>query len=291
MTDRRLFVSWSMDCETVQEESSATGGAADWVVAERAMRGYVQSLTARGQRVTLFLVPRLAEARPQVVRDLVAGGAEPGLHVHPQTSDLGYEAHLGQLPLATQRLLIEQGRDRVAAVAGSAPTSFRSGCLSGSWEIFPMLLELGFMQGSTTMPGRNLPAVGAVWVNDPPFANWREGGFGRRFLELPVGGALEELGPHREAPCSPRHLRLEYEGIAEWGPGLIREYVRRQVELGWWLKSLGVMTHNTRCYDDPAEPARRNLELIADAIEATAEEFGLEVVPATLAEVRAATTR
>ena len=291
MTDRRLFVSWSMDCETVQEESQATGGSADWATAERAMRGYVERLSARGQRVTLFLVPRLAEALAGVVRDLIAGGAEPGLHIHPQTTALGYEAHLAQLPLETQRLLIEQGRARVAAVAGRAPTSFRSGCLSGSWEIFSMLAELGFTQGSTTMPGRNLPAVGAVWVNDTPFANWREGGFGQRFLELPVGVALDEVGPHREAPCSPRHLRLEYEGIADWGPGLIREYVRRQIELGWWLKSLGVMTHNTRCYDDPADPARRDLELIADAVEATAQEFGLEVVPATLSEVCAATTR
>ncbi len=276
MTDRRLFVSWNMDCETVQEESQATGGSADWATAERAMRGYVERLVERGQRVTLFLVPRLAEALPEVVRDLIAAGAEPGLHIHPQTTDLGYDAHLGQLPLETQRLLLQQGRDRVAAVAGRAPTSFRSGCISESWEIFPMLLELGFTQGSTTLPGRNLPSVAAVCVNDTPFANWREGGFGRRFLELPVGVALDEVGPHREAPCSPRHLRLEYEGIADWGPGLIREYVRRQVELGWWLKSLGVMTHNTRCYDDPAEPARRNLELIADAIEATAEEFGNE---------------
>ena len=39
---------------------------------------------------------------------------------------------------------------------------------------------------------------------------------------------------------------------------------------------------------EPADPYRRNLELIADAIEATAREFGLSLQAATLAEVRAA---
>ena len=111
-------------------------------------------------------------------------------------------------------------------------------------------------------------------------------GTGQRFLEMPTAAALDQVGPHREAPCDPNHLRLEREGIAEWGPGLIREYIRYQVEHDWWLKSVVVMTHDTRNYDDPTDEYRRNLELIADAIEATADEFSLQVAPATLAEVR-----
>jgi hypothetical protein len=287
VTDRRLFVTWTMDCETVQAESPATGGAETWELAERAMRGYVESLAARGHKATLFLIPRLAEGLPEVVRELGAAGADLGLHLHPQTTDLGYDRHLGQLPAETQRRLLEQGRDRVAAVTGQAPTSFRPGCFSGTWETFPILLDLGFTQGSVMLPGRNSPAVGAVWVNEVPVAQWREGRLGQRFLELPTAAALSQIGPHREAPCDPDHLRLERDGIANWGPELIREYVRWQVEHDWWLKSVVVMTHDTRCYDDPADPYRRNLELIADALEAAAAEFDLELRPATLADVRA----
>lgn len=288
MSAARLFVTWTMDCETIQEESPVTGGPATWELAERAMRGYVESLAARGHRTTLFLIPRLAEGLPGVVCELGAAGADLGLHMHPQTTDLGCDRHLGQLPPHRQRELLQQGRDRVAAVTGQAPTSYRSGCFSATWETFPLLTNLGFTQGSVTLPGRNSPAVGAVWANDVPFAHWRPGGAGRRFLELPTAAAPDDTGPHREAPCDPRHLRLERDGLADWGPGLVREVVRRQVEHDWWLKSVVVMTHNTRCYDDPTDPYRRNLELIAEAIMATAEECGLELTPATLAEVRAA---
>jgi peptidoglycan/xylan/chitin deacetylase (PgdA/CDA1 family) len=285
---RRLFVTWTMDCETIQEESAATGGPATWELAARSMRGYVEALAARGQRATLFLIPRLAEGLPEVVRDLGAAGADLGLHMHPQTTDFGYSEHLGLLPAATQRTLLAKGRDRVAAVTGQAPTSYRSGCFSATWETFPILTDLGFTQGSVTLPGRNQPGLGAVWANDPPCAHWRGGAAGRAFLELPTAAALDEIGPHREAPCDPRHLRLERDGLADWGPGLIRDLVRWQIEHDWWLKSVVVMTHNTRCYDDPNDPYRRNLELIADAIAATAQDFGLELTPATLAQVRAA---
>ena len=41
--------------------------------------------------------------------------------------------------------------------------------------------------------------------------------------------------------------------------------------------------------DDPQDPYRRNLELIADATGAAAAEFGLEPVHATQAEVHAST--
>lgn len=286
MGGAELFVSWTMDCETIGDESPATGGPATWELAERSMCGYVEALAARGHRTTLFLIPRLAEGLPEVVRELGAAGADLGLHMHPQTTDFGYDAHLGQLPALTQHLLLQQGRDRVAAVIGHAPTSYRSGCFSATWETFPILLDLGFTQGSVMLPGRNNPGVGAVWANDVPFAHWRQGRAGQAFLEMPTAAALDQVGPHREAPCDPKHIRLEREGISEWGPGLIREYIRYQVEHDWWLKSVVVMTHDTRNYDDPTDEYRRNLELIADAIEATADEFSLQVAPATLAEVR-----
>jgi peptidoglycan/xylan/chitin deacetylase (PgdA/CDA1 family) len=288
MPDQRLFVTWTMDCETIQPEIMATGGPESWDLAERSMRGYVAALAARGHKTTLFLIPRLAEALPEVVRDLGAAGADLGMHLHPQTSDLGYDCHLSQLPPETQRALLQQGRDRVATITGQAPTSFRPGCFSASWETFLILADLGFTQGSVMLPGRNSPAVGAVWVNETPFAQWKAGPGETRFLELPTAAALNQIGPHRQAPCDPDHLRLEREGIADWGPGLIRDYVRYQVEHDWWLKSVVVMTHDTRYYDDPADPYRRNLELIADALAAAAEEFDLALTPATLAEVREA---
>lgn len=147
-------------------------------------------------------------------------------------------------------------------------------------------MDLGFTQGSVMLPGRNSPKVGAVWANEVPFAQWREGKSGARFLEMPTTSLPSEVGPHREAPCDPAHLRLERDGITEWGAEVIRESVRLQVERDWWLKSIVVMTHDTRCYDDPHDPFRRNLEFIVETIGAVADEFSLQVAPVTLAEMR-----
>ncbi|MEN6545818.1 MAG: polysaccharide deacetylase family protein [Armatimonadia bacterium] len=275
-----LYVMWTMDCEAVQHESMATGGVADWGLSERAMRGYVEALSARGQQVTLFVTPRLAEKQAPVVLDLIAAGAEPGLHLHPQTIDLGYTRHLGQLPPPIQRNLLRVSLDRVERAIGRRPTSFRPGCLSATRETLDLLVELGFTQGNLTLPGRNLPDLAALWANADPFANRPVPGF----LELPITVHLDDLNSQGHAG-DPRHLRLERDDIAAWAPDLIRRYLQRQMELALPLKTLHVMTHNTRDYAAPADPARQSLEAVADLITAAAAEVGLQVQPIAMRDL------
>lgn len=291
MTDSRLFVTWTMDCEPIDAEV-CTGGPEDWALSERAMRGYVDALADRGHRATLFVIPRTAEVQADVLADLREAGAEIGMHMHPQTTDYGVDAHLGALPADRQRDLLESGRDRIAAALGEAPRAFRPGCFSASDDTFAILADLGFTHGSVSLPGRWLPDFAARWTDAVPFAHWAaaedrlsEGAL--PFLEMPTAVDLREVaGPKTEAGDATQ-LRLERPGIEDWGPDLIRRHLRAQIDEDWWLKSLVVMTHNTREYGDPDEPARQALEAVADAIEAAADEAGLKVVPATLAEVRA----
>lgn len=288
-----LYVTWTMDCEGIQELSTATGGPATWELSERAMRGYVDSLASHGHRATLFLTPLVAEQQAAVVRDLRDQGAEPGMHLHPQTADFGLDRHLGQLVDDMQELLLREGQARVAEAVGTAPTSFRPGCFSASDDTYPILADLGFTAGSVSLPGRNLPEVGAVWPGAEPFAHWADGDHRCRtgdlpFLEMPscVDLADVERGPHVTGDAC--HLRLEREGILDWGPAILREHVLRQLELDWWLKSIVIMTHNTREYGSEEEPARQALECLVGALEDMATEFGLQIRPATLGEIRAA---
>ncbi len=292
MTDDRLFVSWTMDCEPIAAEVPS-GGPADWPLSERAMRGYVEALAGRGHRATLFLIPRTGEMQADVVAELRAQGAEPGMHMHPQTSDYAVDAHLGELPAQRQRELLQSGRDRLAAALGEPPRAFRPGCFSASDATFGILAELGFTHGSVSLPGRHLPAMAARWAGAEPFAHWacaedRLAAGDLPFLELPTAVELRDVAGPRSGGGDARHLRLERPEIEQWASDLIRRHLRRQIERDWWLKSIVVMTHNTREYADPDEPARRGLEAIADAIDAAAAELGLTVVPATLAEIRAA---
>jgi len=292
MGDDRLFVSWTMDCEPIAPEVP-TGGPADWALSERAMRGYVSALADRGHRATLFLIPRTGEMQAQIVAELRAQGAEAGMHMHPQTIDYAVDAHLGALPADRQRELLQSGRDRLAAALGDPPCAFRPGCFSASDATFGILAELGFTHGSVSLPGRHLPDYAARWVDAEPFAHWasaddRLAAGDLPFLELPTTVELGDVAGPRGGTGDARHLRLERPEIERWAPDLIRRSLRRQIERDWWLKSIVVMTHNTREYGDPAEPARRGLEAVADAIRAAAGEFGLTVVPATLAQIRAA---
>lgn len=276
-----LYVTWTMDCEAVQPESTATGGPEDWTLSERAMRGYVEALAAHGHKVTLFLTPRVAEKQAGLALELAAAGAELGMHLHPQTVDFGFSDHLGKLPALVQRNLLRGARDRITRAVGHSPTSFRPGCFSSTADTFDLLVELGFRQGSVTLPGRNIPDLAALWADALPFANRPT----PDFLELPTAAALDDLGHAGDKVFDPRHLRIERDGIGDWGPELVSRYVSRQVGLDLPLKALVVMTHNTRFYDDPNDTYRQNLEALVRTIAAAAREAGLAVQGATLAEV------
>ncbi|MGD9496943.1 MAG: polysaccharide deacetylase family protein [Armatimonadota bacterium] len=294
MGSEPLYVTWTMDCEPIAAEVE-TGGPADWGLSERAMCGYVAALAARGHRATLFVIPRTGEAQADVLCALAEQGAELGMHMHPQTADYGLGAHLGELPPDTQRELLRTGRDRLAGALGVTPLAFRPGCFSASDETFGLLVEQGFTHGSVSLPGRNMPERGAQWVGAPPFAHWASAGSrleaGRLpLLELPTAVDLRDVAGPQEGSDA-RHLRLERPGVAQWGPELIARHLQRQVSKGWWVKSIVVMTHNTRDYGDPDEPARQALEAVADAIDAAAGRLGLTVTPATLGEVRAAAAK
>jgi hypothetical protein len=225
------------------------------------------------------------------VRGLQAQGAEAGMHLHPQTADFRRNGHLGQLPAEEQEVLLHQARDRITAAVGTTPTSYRSGCFSASDATFPILADLGFTAGSVSLPGRNLPDLGAVWPGAEPFAHWANAGDRGEigdlpFLEMPTATDLADVEREADVIGDAQHLRLEREGILDWGPGLLRDYVQEQIELGWWLKTLVIMTHNTREYGREDESARQALECLIVAIDETAAEFGLEMKPATLGEIR-----
>lgn len=291
LADNSVFVTWTMDCEQIRAESEATGGPDDWDLSERAMRGYVEALAAHGHRVTLFLTPRVAEQQADIVLDLAARGAEPGMHLHPQTTDFGQDAHLGQLSAEVQRELLTRGRDRIAAALGDSPTAFRPGCFSASDDTFPILADLGFTHGSVSLPGRNLPDVGAVWTAAVPFAH-RASATDRcaagdlPFVEIPSAVDLRDVDGPDSGTGDARHVRLERDGCAEWAGELISRYLGRQVEVQLPVKSLVVMTHNTRRYDDPQDQYRQTLEAVVEAIEQAVEVVGLKLQPATLAEVQ-----
>ncbi|MCD6361006.1 MAG: hypothetical protein J7M38_09080, partial [Armatimonadetes bacterium] len=142
----------------------------------------------------------------------------------------------------------------------------------------------------TPLPGRVMPDYAAVWPGAEPFVH-RAGAASRLragdlpLLVCPTAVDLACVDGEGAPPLEAPHLRLERDGILQWGPPLIEAHLQRQVELELPIKSLVVMTHNTRDYGDPAEPARQALDGIAAAITASADRLGLVIRPVTLAEL------
>ncbi len=291
MNDKRVFVCFTMDCETLQGRAGA-GGPADWKLAEQAMRGYVEYLADRGYSATLFLVPETAEVLSHVAQDLAAAGADIGSHMHPQDADVGYDGYLGEFDYDTQWQILGRARDRFAQAIGFAPTSFRPGNFSANNHTFSVLVDLGYRQGSVSLPGRQIAKIAARWDGAEPFAHWANGNDYKRagnldFLELPCTAHPQDASHPREG-VDPRHLRLERDDFCEYGRQIVEQSLDMQIANNHPLKVIVAMTHNTRDYGNPAEPARQHLQWLLDTIEQAAAARGLELVPATLARIRAA---
>jgi hypothetical protein len=282
------YVTFTMDCETIDVESP-TGGPEDWDLARRAIVGYAEALRARGHCVTTFCVPRVAEVLAEALRDLTAEDVEIGMHYHPQTTDCGYDCYLGECSAEQQHGMLGDGMTRVAEAVGEQPRSFRPGNFSANDETLGVLADLGFRQGSVSLPGRVRPDFAAMW-GDAPFFPHRASASDRNqigdldFWEFPVCADLkrahcgDELGDNL-------HLRIEARGFVEWSGDLLDRYVAAMVEADWQPKAVVVMTHNTQYYDDPGNPAREALELTCDRLEETLAHHRLAMQPATLAQI------
>jgi len=284
------YVTFTMDCETIGAESPP-GGPADFALAERAVTGYVEALRRRGQAVTLFPVPRLAEVQADILTDLQAEDCELGMHYHPQTIDCGYDGYIAELTAAEQEQMLTDGYRRITDALGTPPQSFRSGNFSASDSTFAVLTQIGFRQGSVSMPGRVLPQYAAEWPGAIPFAH-RASATDRLvagnldFWEMPTCTDVTQLQP-AQTPTDARHIRLETGGVTEWGPRILHRYVQAMVQQAWVPKVVVVMTHNTQEYGQPDCPARQALEQICDALEATIADFDLQMRPMTLADIGA----
>lgn len=291
MPDSRVYVCFTMDCETIQEHTPKTGGPADWELAVNAMRGYVEHLHGRGHRTTLFLIPEVAEVQRDMLLELAALGADLGSHYHPQVLDCGYDGFLGEFDYPLQRQMLGECRDRFQAALGFPPTSFRGGNFSASDHTFPILSELGYRQGSVSLPGRETSAIASWWAGAEPWAHWahetdrlRAGSL--PFLELPCTAHPDDLDQEVE-PAVARHLRIESPDVRQWAPEIVARNLDDQLRADHWMKTIIVMTHDTRRYADPDDQYRQTLEWLVELIEGAVADRGLELVPATLKELRA----
>lgn len=277
-----LSVLFTMDCEA-RKDLATEGGPETWDDARRSIGGFCEALAAHGFRPTLFVVPFAAEALAPFLRDMGRAGAELGLHFHPQ--DHGYPDYLGGFPADAQRRMLAEAVARWSEALGRAPASFRSGNFSANDATFPVLAELGFRQGSCSVPGRSFTRVRSNWAGAPMDA-YRAGAANRLvpgsldYVEVPVTADWEST---MWGGLTKLELRIEMVDARAHG-FTVRKNVERQKAAGAAHPYLCSLTHDIFDYSDPKEFRRAVLDGLVGEIRGCAAAQGLDLAGETLAD-------
>lgn len=277
---KKLYVMFTMDCESI--DSIATeGGPVDWAFSRRSMEGYVKVLNREGYAPTLFISPPNAEENASMLLDLHKSGAELALHVHPQ--DFGYCEYLGAYDHEAQVRIIGSAAEHWAEKIGFLPTSFRGGNLSANDATAGALCELGFRQGSLSVPGRSFTRVKSNWAG-APMNPWHMNKANRLlegdldFLEIPVTADWESV---MWGGLTKLELRIEMVDARAHG-FTIRKNVERQLKDQIEEPYLCILTHNIFDYSDPSEFRSQVLEGVIREIQGCAALHELTVAGLTL---------
>ena len=281
-----IFIIFTMDCERVRRYSPP-GGPETWELSERAIRGFSEVMEENGLLATFFIVPETAERHRALWLDLMSRGFELAVHYHPQSFRGGeWKDYLGGYSYQEQKSQLREVIKDWTRALGIKPESFRPGNVSANDDTFRVLYELGFRQGSVSVPERNLPEYKAVWVGANPYPHHTspsnrliEGDMD--FFEVPITIDRERRVWQGKDPLE---LRVEFAGLEDHVE-TIEKWIRHLTETDIPIKHLVVITHNFFDYSDDSGEMRKRLEGIARYAYEISEEYGLNPVPSTIKQI------
>ena len=296
MAQEPLYVCMTMDVERACE-ACGRGGPPTWEFAERSVWSYCGLLAEHGFPATLFVVPDTATEQGRMLLDVAREtGAELGMHIHPQLWRDHYKHpeacdYLGGYPAEAQYQMLSEALEQVSEGIGMKPRAFRPGNCSANDDTFGVLVELGFTHGSVSQPGRAVSRVKAVWQDACPDVHRAHRAFRMvpgdlDFIEVPITSDRKRTD-HWTGVGDVRFERTTPKSLTQ----AVRQEVFRQVEQKTSLKHVCLFTHNTFNYwsaEDSEEGKRGVVEATIPGLREIADEFGLEVKGATIAQVREA---
>lgn len=278
-----LYILFTMDCEPVTRRAVKTGPKT-WALSARAIEGFCDRLSNASYPATLFVSTGCAEEHGPLMEELIWRGVELGLHVHPPNLDAErFTRHLGEYGAEEQRAIVEEAVERFYDAVGVRPRSFRSGAFSASNATFQVLYQLGFRQGSLSIPGRDLPREAVCWSDaelDPHYvdpANRLSAGT-LPFLELPVTSDPNNF--YRQG--HPSDLCIENSTVDDWHRPLIEQQLARMAEANVPFRTLCLYTQSGLAYYEDDNKHSVTVEGLLDYFDELAEQY--ELTPITLAD-------
>jgi hypothetical protein len=280
-----LYILFTMNCEPVGDKS-AKQAPKTWGQSARAIEGFCDRLSGMGYPATLFVSATCAEEHGPLLEDLAARNIELGLYVHPPTLEGSrnprYPRHLGNYTEKEQHALIDSATERFYDAIGSRPHSFRSGAFSASDATFQVLYELGFRQGSLSIPGRDLPRDAVSWSGAATAPHYVDPEDRLRagvlpFLELPVTSDPDRW--YRRG--FPYELCIENSSLEDWHRPLIEGRLEQLETDQVPFRTLCLFTHNGLAYYRDDDQHSITIEKLLAYFDTLADNYDL--VPTTLA--------
>jgi hypothetical protein len=282
MTDKpSLYILFTMDCESVTRRAVKIGPKT-WALSARAIEGFCDRLSNANYPATLFVSAGCAEEHSPLLEELAGRGIDLGLHVHPPSLDAErFTRHLGEYSAEEQRVIVEEAVERFYDAVGIRPRSFRSGAFSASNATFQVLYQLGFRQGSLSIPGRELPREAVCWTDAELDTHYVDSSDRLRagslpFMELPVTSDPNRL--YRQG--HPSDLCIENSTVDDWHRPLIEQQLARMADANVAFRVLCLYTQSGLAYYQDDDKHSVTVENLLDYFEELAEHY--ELTPITL---------
>ena len=287
----KVHVVVSMDCERIRAESYRNDGTASWEMSELAITGLAELLCQEGMKGTFLPTPATAARQAHLFEELRRQQFEVGMQFHCDSfRDGEYEQILGAYGYDLQKEILTLAKADWEEALGMPMLTYRSGYFSANDFTFPILAELGIKQTSCSKPGRYSPGM-ALWYGALPYAH-RPSAISRlQAGDLDVVEVPMTSHPGERFAMQPRFDPKDARPDSGFKPEVYHDIVDAvlwEMEMiGPGVKTFVILTHNTLDYTSDREPRRGLLVDMLRYLKAKEEE-GWQVVPATLADVRAA---
>jgi len=276
---KEVLVAFKNDCEATQP------AIADRALGERAAFGHAEVLEQNGLIGTYYCIPSEAKQNAHVYKELKSRGHEIGLHVHP--ADHGYEEFLGVYGAEEQHDILNEATGIFEDAMGFRPESVCLGYGSSNDHTRGVLVDLGYRQGLTMIPGRILPQCASVGAGAPqdPYYGHRYNRLLRGDLDFVECPPTTDQDSRMWGGAHPQDLRVELVD-AKNHYYVIRKTLERQMAMDD-LPFLYVccVTHNIFEFGKEGDFRRDTLIGIIGHMKRLIEEFGLTLRPANIRQV------
>lgn len=291
MTKGKLYVVVSMDCERIRAESYRNDGTISWEMSKLAITGLAELLHQEGMKGTFLPTPATAAKQAHLFHELSRQVFEIGMQFHCDSFRNGeYKQVLGSYDYDSQKEILTLAKADWEEALGMPMLTYRSGYFSANDFTFPILAELGVKQTSCSKPGRYSPGF-TLWYSALPYAHQPSRSSRLQAGDLDIVEVPLSSHPGERFAMQPRFDPRDARPDSDFKPEVYHDIIDAVL---WEMemidpkvKTFVILTHNTLDYTSDQEPRRSLMVDMLHYLKAKEQE-GWQIVPATLADVRAA---